>query len=144
MEFPEYLDTRELATLCNDAVDVVDNPDDYNADELAGAYQTLSAMADAQRSLNLYGFQDVEDGGNLADNWRHVEDEIHCTLIREDGIGDYWEEKVVEFGYMTQTAVDLMNYAIDWDKFARGQENVTIVFPDLDSTYGRKVTYYIF
>lgn len=146
MEFTPYLDTRDLAKLAAEAVEVgqavLDGDETITQDEIRNANHTFRAMSNALKSL---GYQELM-AEDLEAKWLEIGNTMHVTLVREDTIGEYWSDSAVEFGRLTSDQFDEFGPVIDWDAYARNQDAVQVNFA-LPDSYGlnvKPITYYIF
>lgn len=121
MKFSEVLDTRELASDANDAVEVGHRlmaGDKYLTDEeIKDANHTLASMRYALRDL---GFDNVPYE-EMADRWMQVGEENGTRLVRNDYIGEFFKRHLLETGVLSKEIVELLKGAVDWDAAARNQ-----------------------
>lgn len=137
MEFPEYLDTRDLENLADKALEDAryTDEDDYDEEKLVAGQETLDAMKTALKDFG-YDMEDEE----VSWGWSQVGDNLHVTLVREDVIGEYWEEKTEEYGILTKDQLKFLEGSVNWDHLAKKQEGVRGTF----GTHAGAVSYYIY
>lgn len=146
MKFEAYLDTRDLATLAEEAVAVgqavVDGDENVSDKEISDANRTLRSMSNAFKSL---GYQNVP-AEDYADMWGTIGDTVGVTLVREDTIGEYWSEAALDFGRLRADQHEEFAPVIDWTMYAQNQGGTIVNFalPDDYGLNATPVNYYIF
>lgn len=142
MEFPDVLDTRELAVMANAAYEVgtrlIKGDPDLTNEEIADANHTLSSMRYALRDL---GFTDVPYE-EYADRWMQVGEENGTRLVKDEALADAWEESALETGLFTKESLKLFKGAVDWAVVARNQNLARANFNHPSRT--EEITYWVF
>lgn len=114
------VDSRDLGDECDEAVDILDDPETYSLEERAEAYVTLLDLNKAARQALNYG--DWTEGDNdlrdTSDLWKRVCDEGSPTLVRDDYWQDYAEEEAEQLGLIAKDASDIIINNIDWEGVA--------------------------
>lgn len=136
MKFSDYLDTRELTDIATAALETIaDTENDNSAEDIEEAKEVLKAMKGA-----LADFGWSVDDHEIPDTWKEVGDNLHVTLVREESIGEYWEEKAEDYGLISKDALKFLGSAVDWDVVAENQEGTQATF----LYKGDEITYFIY
>lgn len=136
MKFADYLDTRDLEDIAKEALETIaDTENDNSAEDIEEAKEVLKSMKGA---LGDFGWS--VDDHEIPDTWQEVGDNLHVTLVREESIGDYWEERAEEIGILSKNALEFLGSAVDWDVVAENQEGTQATF----LYKGDEITYFIY
>lgn len=135
MKFEDYLDTRDLETAATETLETIADTEDATAEEIAEAKELLKAMKTA---LGDFGWS-VEDS-EIPWGWREVGDNLHVTLVRDDSIGEYWEERVEDWGLISKEAKEFLGDSVDWEEVAQNQDGTQGTF----LYKGDEITYWIY
>lgn len=146
MDFTPYLNARELSKLTEAALEIgqafLADPMVPTDEEISEANQILRASANALKSL---GYADIR-AEDMPAAWLDIANNTGELLVREDIIGEYWNDSAVEFGRLRKDQYEAFAPVIDWDTYARNQDSTVVNFAN-DASYGlgnKENNYYIF
>lgn len=125
MEFPRVLDVYQLSdrAYSDYAVSQSDNPN-KSVKEGNEAASTLSSMRAAFDSLG-YGRIPFD---TIADRWTELADTYGATLIRDDVFVDYWQERMVDHGFLSRESLHFLHGHVDWKKVAADKGAIKLSF----------------
>lgn len=113
----DLIDISELVNLARECGEVLEEPEEYDAEDLEEATDTLTTLAVYCHEKG-YGYADKSDAESVADALDSISRDSN-PLIDPDHFTDFIREYVEEVDSESLEALpEYLRYAIDWDDVA--------------------------
>jgi hypothetical protein len=111
---PEFFDIRDLITNAEEIAEVLNDPEEHDADDVASAQDDLDALKEILKGCGYYG-KAIEDADDVVDTLNTLMDYNGVTLYRDDMMDEYAEEL---YGSELGDVSEEIKWAVDWEKLA--------------------------